>query len=66
MTGQAWFSCCVGDQYKTVTAQFVMPSHVKGQPMPGFLGGSDLAVPVGGNKALGVDWIKAYTSARRR
>jgi N,N'-diacetylchitobiose transport system substrate-binding protein len=62
MTGQAWYSCCVGDQFKTVTAQFVMPSHVKGQPMPGFLGGSDLAVPVGGNKALGVDWIKAYTS----
>ncbi len=29
----------------TVTKQFVMPSHTKGQPMPGFLGGSDLAVP---------------------
>ena len=30
--------------------------------MPGFLGGSDLAVPVGANKALAVDWIKAFTS----
>ena len=62
MLGPAWFSCCVGDEYKNVTAQFVMPSHTKGSPMPGFLGGSDLAVPVGGNKALALDWIKAYTS----
>jgi len=62
MPGPAWFSCCVGDEYKNSTAQFVMPSHTKGQSMPGFLGGSDLAVPVGGNKALGLDWIKAYTS----
>src|SRR4029077_13846995 len=54
--------CCVGDEYKNATAQFVMPSHTKGQPMPGFLGGSDLAVPVGANKALAVDWIKAYTA----
>ena len=30
--------------------------------MPGFLGGSDLAVPVGANKSLALDWIKAYTS----
>ncbi len=62
MLGPGWFSCCVGDEYKSATAQFVMPSHVKGQPMPGFLGGSVLAVPVGGNKALALDWIKAYTS----
>jgi N,N'-diacetylchitobiose transport system substrate-binding protein len=62
MPGPAWFSCCVGDEYKSATAQFVMPSHTKGQPMPGFLGGSDLAVPVGANKALAVDWIKAYTA----
>ena len=61
MTGQAWYSCCVGDKYKPLTAQFVMPSRTKGQPMPGFLGGSDLAVPVGANKALALDWIKAYT-----
>ena len=46
MIGPSWFSCCVGDNYKAATAQFVMPGHVKGQPMPGFLGGSDLAVPV--------------------
>ena len=62
MLGPAWFSCCVGDEYKNVTAQFVMPSHTKGSPMPGFLGGSDLAVPIGANKGLAVDWIKAYTS----
>jgi N,N'-diacetylchitobiose transport system substrate-binding protein len=62
MLGPGWFSCCVGDKYKTSTAQFVMPSHVAGKPMPGFLGGSDLAVPVGGNKQLAVDWIAAFTS----
>jgi ABC-type sugar transport system, periplasmic component len=62
IVGPGWFSCCVGDAYKSLTKQFVMPSHTAGQAMPGFLGGSDLAVPVGGNKALGVDWIKDYTS----
>ena len=46
IVGPGWFSCCVGTKYKTTTAQFVMPSHTQGQPMPGFLGGSDLAVPV--------------------
>jgi len=62
IVGPGWFSCCVGDKYKTSTAQFVMPSHTKGQPMPGFLGGSDLAVPVGASKAQAADWISAYTS----
>ncbi len=62
MVGPGWFSCCVGDKYKTATAQFVMPSHEAGKPMPGFLGGSDLAVPVGANKALAADWIAAFTS----
>lgn len=62
MIGPGWFSCCVGDKYKTTTAQFVMPSHEPGKVMPGFLGGSDLAVPVGGNKALAADWIAAFTS----
>jgi N,N'-diacetylchitobiose transport system substrate-binding protein len=62
MVGPAWFSCCVGAKYKPVTAQFVMPSHEKGKPMPGFLGGSNLAVPVtSSDKALGADWIKAFT-----
>jgi N,N'-diacetylchitobiose transport system substrate-binding protein len=60
--GPGWFSCCVGTKYKTTTAQFVMPSHTAGQPMPGFLGGSDLAVPKGANTALGADWIKDFTS----
>ncbi len=62
MIGPGWFTCCVGDKYKGSTGQFVMPSRTKGQPMPGFLGGSLLAVPVGANKSLAVDWLKAYTS----
>jgi len=61
--GPAWFSCCVGKKYTKATKQFVMPSHVKGQGMPGFLGGSDLAVPAGSNdKALATDWIRTFTS----
>jgi N,N'-diacetylchitobiose transport system substrate-binding protein len=52
----------VGDKYKGSTAQFVMPSRTKGQPIPGFLGGSDLAVPIGANKAMAADWIRIYTS----
>jgi N,N'-diacetylchitobiose transport system substrate-binding protein len=60
IVGPGWFSCCVGNQ-KAKTAQFVMPSHTKGQPMPGFLGGSDLAVPVGGSRAQAASWISAYT-----
>jgi N,N'-diacetylchitobiose transport system substrate-binding protein len=63
IVGPSWFSCCVGKTYKADTAQFVMPSHQKGKSMPGFLGGSDLAVPVtSGNKALAADWIKDFTS----
>ena len=64
MVGPGWFSCCVGDKYKAATKQFVMPSHTAGKSMPGFLGGSDLAVPIGANKALAVDWIKLYTSTQ--
>ncbi len=65
MIGPSWFSCCVGAKYKGVTGQFVMPGHVKGTSMPGFLGGSDLAVPVtSGNKALAADWIKDFTSTQ--
>jgi N,N'-diacetylchitobiose transport system substrate-binding protein len=60
--GPSWFSCCVGVKYKTATAQFVLPGHVKGQALPGFLGGSDLAVPVTSKSAsLGADWIKDFT-----
>jgi N,N'-diacetylchitobiose transport system substrate-binding protein len=63
MLGPSWFSCCVGKKYTGATAQFVMPGHVKGQSIPGFLGGSDLAVPAtSSNKALGSDWIKDFTS----
>jgi N,N'-diacetylchitobiose transport system substrate-binding protein len=63
IVGPAWFSCCTGTKYKGVTAQFPMPSHAAGQVMPGFLGGSDLAVPVTSkNTALAADWIKDFTS----
>jgi N,N'-diacetylchitobiose transport system substrate-binding protein len=63
MVGPSWFSCCVGKKYTGATAQFVMPGHVPGTSMPGFLGGSDLAVPVtSSNKALAADWIKDFTS----
>jgi len=63
MIGPSWFTCCVGAKYKGNTAQFVMPGHVKGQSIPGFLGGSDLAVPAtSSNKALAADWIKDFTS----
>jgi N,N'-diacetylchitobiose transport system substrate-binding protein len=63
IVGPAWFSCCVGKKYTKKTKQFVMPGHVKGQSMPGFLGGSDLAVPKGSSdKALATDWIRIFTS----
>ena len=62
MVGPSWYTCCVGKAYTASTAQFVMPGHAKGQAMPGFLGGSDLAVPVtSSNKALAADWIKDFT-----
>ncbi|HET7572742.1 MAG TPA: extracellular solute-binding protein [Gaiellaceae bacterium] len=61
--GPAWYSCCTGAKFKTVTGQFVMPSHTKGKAMPGFLGGSDLAVPVQSNsKSQAIDWIADFTS----
>ena len=61
--GPAWYSCCTGAKYKPVTAQFVMPSHTPGKPMPGFLGGSDLAVPAGsGHQAQAVAWIADFTN----
>jgi N,N'-diacetylchitobiose transport system substrate-binding protein len=63
IVGPAWFSCCVGKKFTKKTKQFVMPSHAKGQGMPGFLGGSDLAVPAGSNdKSLAADWIRIFTS----
>jgi N,N'-diacetylchitobiose transport system substrate-binding protein len=63
MIGPSWFTCCVGKQYTGATAQFVMPGHVKGQTLPGFLGGSDLAVPTtSSSKSLAADWIKDFTS----
>jgi N,N'-diacetylchitobiose transport system substrate-binding protein len=63
MIGPSWFTCCVGKKYTANTGQFVMPGHVKGQALPGFLGGSDLGVPVtSSNQALASDWIKDFTS----
>ena len=64
MIGPSWFTCCVGKKYTGSTAQFVMPGHVAGTAMPGFLGGSDLAVPItSSQKALATDWIKDFTSS---
>jgi N,N'-diacetylchitobiose transport system substrate-binding protein len=61
--GPAWYTCCTGKKYAKVVGQFVMPSHVKGKPMPGFLGGSDLAVPAQSNsRAEAIAWIADFTS----
>jgi len=41
----------------------VMPSHTKGKPIPGFLGGSTLAVPSQSNsKSQAIAWIADFTS----
>jgi N,N'-diacetylchitobiose transport system substrate-binding protein len=61
--GPGWFSCCTGKKYTKVTGQFVMPSHKSGQSMPGFLGGSDLAVPAQSNaQAEARAWIADFTN----
>jgi N,N'-diacetylchitobiose transport system substrate-binding protein len=68
--GPAWYTCCTTAagakgklNFKTRTAQFVMPSHTKGKPMPGFLGGSDLAVPAqSSSKSQAEAWIADFTS----
>jgi N,N'-diacetylchitobiose transport system substrate-binding protein len=40
-----------------------MPSHVKGKPIPGFLGGSTLAVPSQSNsKSQAIAWLADFTS----
>jgi N,N'-diacetylchitobiose transport system substrate-binding protein len=60
--GPAWYSCCT-KPYTKVTKQFVMPSHIKGKAMPGFLGGSDLVVPAGSaDETQAVQWIADYTN----
>src|SRR5919106_6016602 len=42
-----------------------MPSHKKGQPMPGFLGGSDLAIPIRSDaKAQAKAWIRLFTNTQ--
>ena len=61
--GPAWYTCCTGKKYAKKVGQFVMPSHSKGKPMPGFLGGSDLAVPAQSNsKSQAAAWVAAFTS----
>jgi N,N'-diacetylchitobiose transport system substrate-binding protein len=48
---------------KPVIAAFAMPSHIPGKLMPGFLGGSDLAIPASSpNKDLALDWVAGYTA----
>jgi len=62
MIGPAWFSCCVGN-FKAATSQFVMPSRTRGQSMPGFLGGSDLAIPIRSDaKAQAKAWLRLFTN----
>jgi len=61
--GPAWYTCCTGKKYTKVTKQFVMPSHTQGKPIPGFLGGSTLAVPSQSNsKAQAIAWMADFTS----
>ena len=61
--GPGWFSCCTGKKYTKVTGQFVMPSHKTGKSMPGFLGGSDLAVPQqSGSQDQARAWIADFTN----
>jgi N,N'-diacetylchitobiose transport system substrate-binding protein len=68
--GPAWYTCCTTAQnappsldFTKRTKQFVMPSHVKGQPIPGFLGGSTLAVPIQSNaKSQAIDWMADFTN----
>jgi N,N'-diacetylchitobiose transport system substrate-binding protein len=61
--GPGWFSCCTGKKYTKVTGQFVMPSHKAGKSMPGFLGGSDLAVPAQSNaQAQARAWMADFTN----
>ncbi|MCL2419239.1 MAG: extracellular solute-binding protein [Conexibacteraceae bacterium] len=64
MYGPAWFKGSVTNKkYLADTKQMVMPSYVKGQPMPGFLGGSDLAIPAkSSNQSQAAQWIADYTS----
>ena len=64
MIGPAWFTCCVG-KFKAETKQFVMPSHTKGRVMPGFLGGSDLAIPARSDaKPQAKTWIRIFTNTQ--
>jgi len=61
--GPAWYTCCTGKKFAKATKQFVMPSHVKGQVIPGFLGGSTLAIPSqSSSKAEANSWLAAFTS----
>jgi len=60
--GPAWYLGSEGTK-TSVSKQFVMPGHVAGTVMPGFLGGSDLAVPAQSpNRQLAVDWIADFTN----
>jgi N,N'-diacetylchitobiose transport system substrate-binding protein len=61
--GPAWYTCCTGKKYAKATKQFVMPSHVVGKPIPGFLGGSTLAIPSQSNaRSQAIQWLSDFTS----
>jgi N,N'-diacetylchitobiose transport system substrate-binding protein len=61
--GPAWYLGLDEKQYAKTVKQFVMPSHIKGKAMPGWLGGSDLAVPAqSSSRAAAVSWIADFTN----
>ena len=68
MSSRLWLSTIVMfiGSARTLSAQPVITDlqphgAQKGKPFTSFVGGSDLAVPIGANKALAVDWIQAFT-----
>jgi N,N'-diacetylchitobiose transport system substrate-binding protein len=61
--GPAWYLGLDEKQYAKDVKQFVMPSHIKGKAMPGWLGGSDLAVPAQSpNRGAAAAWIADFTN----
>jgi N,N'-diacetylchitobiose transport system substrate-binding protein len=60
--GPGWYSCCTGS-YTKVTSQFLMPSHIAGQHMTSWLGGSDLGVPAQGKQQTQArEWVADFTN----
>ena len=65
MVGPGWFSCCVGDKYKSRDeAVRDAEPHGRASRCPASSAAPTSRCPIGANKALAVDWIKAYTSTQ--